>query len=80
MADLVLSAQDGWEQVSAEAMQKLLDYYGGEPNLKLALSTDGIGIISIIVDEDRFPEPYTAVESAFIGGALWIKVVLTSSL
>lgn len=80
MSDLILSAADGWEQVSPEGMQRATTAYGDLTNVKLAVGKGDIGEVSIIIDENKFPEPYTAVEAIFVGDSLWIKSVLTSSL
>lgn len=80
MADLILSAQDGWEQVSPEGIQRAITAYGDFNNVKLAIGTGNLGEVSIVIDENKFPEPYTAVESVFVGESLWIKSVLTSTL
>lgn len=80
MSDLVLSAADGWEQVTPEALNRAVAAYGDINNIKLAIGKGELGEVSIIIDENRFPEPYTAVEGFFDGSTLWLKVVLTSML
>lgn len=80
MADLILSAQDGWEQVSPDGLARAIAAYGDFNNVRLAVGAGNLGEVSIIVDENKFPEPYTAVEAIFVGESLWIKSVLTSTL
>lgn len=80
MADLLLLASDGWEQVSNEGLQRAISGFGDIFNLRTAIAQGNISEISIMIDENKYPTPYTATDMSFIGNSLWVKSILTESL
>lgn len=80
MATLILSAEEGWEQASPEAFQRALNGFGDISNIRNAIAQQNIAEISIMLDENKYPTPYTAVEMILVADSLWVKSVLTESL
>jgi hypothetical protein len=79
MATLILSAEEGWEQITPEGLQRAIDGFGDISNVKTAIAQGNIGEVSIMIDENKYPTPYTATDMSFVGDSLWVKSVLTES-